>query len=229
MDALRKQQGLKNYYYKKHKTNKYKMKKSILVTIAFSLIVSIGFAQKTDKLSKEEREAARVHYEEKVYPVKKQAHDEFLAGLSAEDKAFLVTKRGEKQALQKETREIQKELQGLKEEGKSKEEVKAAHKTAMEPIKAKQKEFSASMKPFMERNKALIEKSIAPIKDNQEMWKEEQANAKKSPKREDSERAVKKEGKRALNFVLWNGEMKNGKGKGAGQKQGRNGGKSKRR
>jgi hypothetical protein len=218
------------------------MKKSILITIAFSLIVSIAFSQKTTKLSKEEKAEMRTYYEEKVYPVKKQAHDKFLAGLSAEDKAFLETKRGEKKAMQKEARGAKKDLKALRDAGKSKEELKAARKTAMAPIKAKQKEFAVSMQPFMERNKGLIEQSIAPIKDNQDMWKEdkdamldeflsEEDNAKREAKQgkkanKSGDKANKGAGKKQLNFVLWNGEMRKAKGKAKGK--GKEGKKSKK-
>lgn len=210
------------------------MKKSILITLAFSLIATIGFSQKTAKLTKEEKAEMRTYYEEKVYPVKKAAHDQFLAGLSAEDKAFLDTKREEKKSIHKKTRTVQKDLKAQKEAGKSEEELKATRKTAMAPIREEQKAFFASMKPFMERNRALIEKSIAPIKDNQEMWKEdrdamlddflsEEDNAKREAKKtKKAEQSAKKTDKglerKQLNFVLWNGEMKkehpkkNGKG-----------------
>jgi hypothetical protein len=219
------------------------MKKSILITLALSLIVTLAFSQKTEKLSKEEKAEMRTYYEEKVYPVKKEAHNKFLAGLSGDDKAFLETKRGEKKVLHKEVHTAKKDLKALKEAGKSKEELKAARKTAMAPIKAKQQEFVASMKPFMERNQALIETSIAPIKDNQEMWKEDKESmleeflseedsakrdakkAKKSEKSEKSGGKVNKGEKRKLNFVLWSGEMKNGhpKKKGAQGKRSRKG------
>lgn len=210
------------------------MKKSILIIVAFSLIATLGFSQKTEKLTKEEKAEMRTYYEEKIYPVKKTAHDQFLAKLSADDKAFLETKRAEKKSIAKETRVVQKDLKAQKEAGKSKEELKAARKTAMEPIREKQKAFSVSMEPFMERNQALIESSIASIKDNQEMWKEdknalldeflsEEDNAKRAAKKakksEPSAEKVKRgEEKKKLSFVLWNGEMKKGNSKKKGTK-----------
>lgn len=217
------------------------MKKSILITLAFSLIVTIGFSQKTQKLSKEEKAEMRAYYEEKVYPVKKKAHDQFLAGLSADDKAFLETKREEKKRIGKEVRAAKKGLKALREEGESKEELKTAKKEAMTPIREKQKAFAASMKPFMDRNRALIETSIAPIKDNKEMWKDEKdamldeflseednakreaKQAKKAQKRGDKseDQMNKSAGKRSLSFVLWNGEMKK-------SRSAKKGGKSKR-
>ena len=204
------------------------MKKSILITLALSLMVTLAFAQKTDKLSKEEKAEMRAYYEEKVYPVKKAAHDQFIGGLSADDKAFLETKRAEKKSIHKESRAAQKELRSLRKDGKSKEELKAARKTAMAPIKEKQKALAASMEPFMERNKALIETSIAPIKDNQEMWKDEkdamldgflseednakrdakQAKKAKKSEKKSGDKASKGAEKKLLSFVLWSGEMK---------------------
>lgn len=217
------------------------MKKSILITLVLSLIVTLAFSQKTQKLSKEEKAEMRTYYEEKVYPIKKEAHNQFLAGLSADDKAFLETKRGEKKVLHKEARIAKKDLKALKEAGKSKEELKVARKTAMAPIKEKQKALAVSMKPFMERNQGLIETSIAPIKDNKEMWKEErdamleeflsaEDNAKREAKQaEKSEKSGGKANKggerKKLSFVLWSGEMKKKgpKKKGAKGKKSRKG------
>lgn len=208
------------------------MKLSIVLTVLFSLLTTLGFAQKEAKLSKEEKAEMRAYYEEKVYPVKKAAHDKFLAGLSAEDIAFLEAKRAEKKSITKETRVVQKDLKAQKEAGKSKEELKAARKTAMTPIKEKQKAFATSMKPFMERNQALIESSIAPIKDNKDIWKEdkntmldeflsEEDNAKRAEKKakksqktaKSPEKMEKGVEKNKLSFVLWNGEMKKGHSK----------------
>jgi hypothetical protein len=215
------------------------MKKSILITLALSLIVTLAFSQKTQKLSKEEKAEMRAYYEEKVYPVKKEAHNKFLAGLSADDKAFLETKREEKKVLHKEVRTAKKDLKALREEGKSKEELKAARKTAMAPIKEKQKGLAASMKPFMERNQELIEASIAPIKDNKEMWKEEKEamldeflseednakrDAKQAKKSEKPGGKANKGDKKKLSFVLWSGEMK----KKSPKKKGAKGKKSKK-
>jgi hypothetical protein len=220
------------------------MKKSILITLAFSLIVTLGFAQKSDKLTKEEKAEMRAYYETKVYPVKKEAHDQFMKGLSADDKSFLESKRAEKKAIHKESRTAQKELKALRKEGKEKEELKAARKTAMEPIREKQKALAVSMKPFMERNRDLIETSIAPIKDNQDMWKDdkdamlddflsEEDNAKRDAKKakkakksakKPADKANKGVEKKKLSFVLWSGEMKKKQPK----KKGGKGKKSKR-
>lgn len=210
------------------------MKRSILLMVLFSLLTTLGFSQKEAKLSKAEKAEMRAYYEEKIYPVKKAAHDKFLAGLSADDKAFLETKRAEKKTIAKDTRIVKKDLKAQKEAGKSKEELKAARKTAMAPIKERQKALIASMESFMERNQALIESSIAPVKDNQEMWKEdkdamldeflsEEDNAKRAEKKaEKDQKSAKKTDKGAekkkLSFVLWDGEMKKGPSK---QKKGK--------
>jgi len=210
------------------------MKKSILITLALSLIVTFAFSQKTKKISKEEKAEMRAYYEEKVYPVKKAAHDQLLATLSQEDQTFLAQKRVEKKALHEEMKSMRQEMKGLRESGKSREEMDEIRQEKFAPLKEKRIAFMESMKPFMERNEALIKTSMEPMKENREVWKvkkeailaqylsaEEKAKMETCKKERierghrgrnhadrGGQRHEEKRGKGAVRFVLWDGVMK---------------------
>lgn len=154
------------------------MKQVILVILVMSLSLSVVFAQGKHrghhhhpKLSKEAKAALQTFHKETIYPIKKEAHDQFLAGLSQEDKAFLDKKRVEEKALRQEMKAMHQEMKTLRESAKSREEMHALHKEKMAPLREKHKAFMESMKPFMEKNEALVKASMEPIKENRTVWK----------------------------------------------------------
>jgi hypothetical protein len=218
------------------------MKQFILVLLVMSFGLSVVFAQGRHrghkhhhpKLNKEAKAAMHKFHKETVYPVKKAAHDQFLATLSQKDRTFLDQKRVEGKALQQEHRAMHKEMKGLRESGKSKEEMHEMRKEKFAPLRAKRQAFMESMKPFMERNEALIKTSIEPMKENRATWKvkkeaildqylsEEEKTKMESCKKERGERGHRgghhakkgdkkhegRRGKGAVQFVLWDGVMK---------------------
>lgn len=222
------------------------MKQFILVILVISLGLSVVFAQgghrghkhHRPKLNKEAKAALQKFQKETIYPVKKEAHDQFLTNLSQEDQAFLAQKRAEGKALHEEMRALHQEMKELRESGKSREEMHEARKEKFAPLKEKKQAFMESMKPFMEKNKALIQTSMEPMKENHETWKakkkaivdqylseEEKAKMEACKKRKgerghrgehdagkEGKKHVGKKGKRAVRFVLWDGQMKTPKG-----------------
>lgn len=222
------------------------MKQFILVILVLSLGLSVVFAQGErrghkhhhPKLNQEARAALHEFQKETIYPVKKAAHDQFLATLSQEDRRFLEEKRAEGKAMHQEMRALRQEMKGLRERGKSREEMQEIRKEKFAPLKEKRHAFMESMKPFMEKNKALIQTSMEPMKENREAWKakkkaiieeylseEERAEMEACKKqkgegRHRGEHHAGKEGKqhegrkgkKAVRFVLWDGQMKAPKG-----------------
>lgn len=157
------------------------MKKIILVMLVIGLGLSVVFAQgghKSDKhhkhhpkLNKEARAALQKFDKEEVYPVKKAAHNQFLAALSAEDRAFLDQKRVEEKALHQEMKAMHQEMKGLRDSDKTREEMHEMRKEKLAPLREKRSAFMESMKPFMEKNEALVKTSMQPMKENHEAWK----------------------------------------------------------
>lgn len=154
------------------------MKQAILVILVVSLGLSVVFAQGRHKghkhhpkLNKEAKAALHEFHKETIYPVKKAAHDRFLATLSQEDRTFLDQKRAEGEALHQEMKSMHQEMKGLRGSDKSREEMHEVRKEKFAPLKAKRHAFMESMKPFMERNEALIKTSIEPLKENHAAWK----------------------------------------------------------
>jgi hypothetical protein len=183
------------------------------------------------KLCKEAKSEIKTLNKEKIYPAKKAAHDQFLAGLSEEDLAFLDIKRAEEKTLKEAARSIQKKIRALKESGMDREQMREKAKESFAPLKEKRTTFMQSMKPFMERNKESLRAILEPMKEQHEMWKtekkaiidkymtdedrqrmEEQKKKKEEKHAEHPEKSKKKEMHKkhmgAVKFVLWDGEMK---------------------
>lgn len=210
------------------------MKQVLLIVLGLCLFLTASFAQGPHrgkrhhgKLSAEAKAELETFHKEKVYPVKKAAHDKMTATFSAEDLAFLEQKRAEGKALREETRALHKEMKGARKEGASKEEMKAA----FAPMKAKYVAFMESMKPFMERNKDAIAAAGESIKAEQEGWRtekkaildkhlSEEDKAKMAERKERMKERRQKHGEKRgkdrgdfrkmkmVKFVLWDGEMK---------------------
>jgi len=231
------------------------MKKILLMTFSLCLIASLSFAQRPQgphgphkhkhhpKLSKEAKEELKTFQKEKVYPVKKAAHDKFEAGLSSDDLAFLQTKREEGKALKEEGHKLHKQARALKESGMTREQMQEKRKELFAPMKEKHMAFMKSMKPFMERNKELLKGSLEDVNRHKEAWKtekkaimdkhmtteqkEKMAEHKKKheEKRAENPERAKKHGKHkkhfgAVKFVLWDGEMREHKECKKGEKKG---------
>ena len=218
------------------------MKKILFISLGLCLSMNILFAQGPDKgprhhkkhhpkLSKEARAELETLNKEKIYPVKKGAHDKFIAGLTEEDIAFLEQKRAEGKALKEESRAIHKKVRALKDSGMDREQMREKAKESFAPLKEKRMAFMQSMKPFMERNKETLRSILEPMKEQHEIWrKEKKAIIDKYTTDEDrermEERRKKHEEKRAahpekakkhemhkkhmaaIKFVLWDGEMR---------------------
>lgn len=221
------------------------MRQVILIILVMSLGLSVVFAQgkhrghkQHPKLNKEAKAALHKLHKETIYPVKKKAHNQFLATLSQEDQTFLDQKRAEEKALHQEMKSMRQEMKGLRDSGKSRSEMHETRKEKFAPLREKRSAFMESMKPFMERNKALIKTSMEPIKENHEAWKakkeailDQHLSAEEKAKMEarkterakrghggghdahkDGQRQDGKKRKRAVRFVLWDGVMKTPKG-----------------
>lgn len=211
------------------------MKQVLLVILVIGLGLNAVWAQEghkkrhkhPQKLNKEARAALQKFHKEEVYPIKKAAHDQFLAALKQEDRDFLAQKRIEEKALHTEMRLLHKEMRTYKETGKSRDEIRAMRQSKLEPLREKRKALMESMKPFMERNKDLIKESMEPMKANHEAWKAKKeaildkylSEAEQAKRKECKEERKKggahktseghpRKGKRAVRFVLWDGEMK---------------------
>lgn len=218
------------------------MKQFVLIILVLSLGLNVVFAQGEHrghkhhhpKLNKEAKAALQQFQKETIYPVKKEAHDQFLAALSQEDQTFLTQKRAEGKALHQEMRAMRQEMKGLRESGKSKEEIHEARKEKFAPLREKRHALMESMKPFMERNKVLIQTSLEPMKENHAAWKarrraildqhlsEEEKAKMDACKKEKGERGHRgrqdsgkegkrpegRKGKKVIRFVLWDGQMK---------------------
>ena len=213
------------------------MKKILSLGLGLCLMVSAIIAQgphrhhKHPKLPSEARAALKQLHQEKIYPVKKAAHDKFLAGLTEGDLAFLEQKRAEGKALRQERKALRQEAKALKDGGSSRMEIREAMQEKMGPVKEKMKAFMQSMKPFMEKHEALIKGSLQEMKAQRPTWKaEKQAildkyltaeqkermeahKARRAARMERRPESVEGKGDRrkmmhAVKFVLWDGEMK---------------------
>lgn len=225
------------------------MKKIALIVLITVLGLSLVFAQGKrkghkhhhPKWNKEAKAALQKFHQEEIFPVKKVAHDQFLAKLSQEDRVFLDQKREEGNALHQEMKSMRQEMKGLKDSGKSREEMHEMRKEKFAPLREKHKSFMESMKPFMEKNELLVKASMESIKENREAWKtkkeaildqylsEEEKTKRAECKKEGAEKHAHKgrhhghrgekghegrKGKAAVRFVLWDGEMRTPKGEG---------------
>ncbi|MDC0231035.1 T9SS type A sorting domain-containing protein [Aureispira] len=223
------------------------MKKMLVISLALCLCTNLLFAQGEPKgplgphqhkhhpkLSKEAKDELNTYDKEKIYPVKKAAHDKFIESLSSEDLAFLNTKRAEGKAIQRGNRAIHKKVRALKESEMTKEQMHEKMKETFAPMKEKNITFMQSMKPFMERNKDLLMPIMESLKEPHQKWKkekkeiiakhltDEQQEKREINKQKDDKKDAKhpergqkhkmhKKHMGAVKFVLWDGEMKKSK------------------
>lgn len=122
------------------------------------------------KLSCEAKTAVRSWHETNVYPVKKAAHDQFMASLSQDDFNFIEQKRAEMKVLEDEKRAIHQQLRTLKKSGLTKEEMQIKAKEAYAPLKEKHKALMQSLKPFVEQHKESLRATLAPLKEQKATW-----------------------------------------------------------
>ena len=210
------------------------MQKTIaIIAIALFLVMSGLQAQhkngahKHHKGNPEQRTELCTYYEQQMYPILKAEHDKFDAALSPDDYQFLQNKRAEAKQLQA----LHQQVKELIKEGQSKEEAKAAFSTQTKALKDKRKLLVESLQPFIENNKTLINQTKNNLKPYQEKWKidrraiHEKYNsegvAKQDEKRKKRtahfeklseeqklEKAARRENRKVLKFLLWDGEMK---------------------
>ena len=205
------------------------MKKVFVLLVGFLVAMSsTAEAQQKGKakLSKECKTELRTFYQENVYPVKKAAHDNLMAGLSEEDVLFVNDQSGKKMAIREKMKAAKKEARAIRKNGGSKEDVKAKMVELTKPIKAEYKALKESMKPFMDRNQALIEEAMAPFKETRKKWRAEkkiildkclteeqkakrEARKANSKKDKDNKKAKAKKGHGKIRFVLWNDKKEN--------------------
>lgn len=207
------------------------MKKLGLVGLMLVLFTTIIFAQEQEKkrkqkLNPEAKAALKELREKEIYPTRKALYDEFMAQLSAEDKAYLEGKRQEATVLKEKAKAARKQLKADKQAGKE-----VDRKTVFAPIKEQRKALVASMQPFLESKHAALNQVMDALNDHQQKWQEQKIaiikehttaeeqqkmkafKEKKSAKREAmaQENGIDEEQKwlhRAARFVLWDGEMK---------------------
>lgn len=213
------------------------MKKIVSMALGLCFMVSVVIAQgphrhhKHPKLPAEAKAELKQLHQEKIYPVKKAAHDKFLTGLTEEDLAFLEAKRAEGKVLQKARRALKREAKGMRENGQDREAIRTAMQGKMESLKEQAKAFMESMKPFMEKHQELIKGSLEGMKANRQTWQAEKKaildkylteeqkekmgahRARKEARMErHPERAEKGDHRKkmmhAVKFVLWDGEIK---------------------
>lgn len=212
---------------------------SLFALVAF-MAVQVVAQEKAPrpKLNPEAKAALKAFQKEKVYPVRKAAHDQFLASLNDEDRTFLAAKQQEANKIMAEAKSVRKAAKKMKKEEKSREDIKAFRTEAMAPVKEQRKALMESMKPFMERNAAAVKTALESIKPHRETWKKERqaileqhlsAEELAALKARKEERKAKhqarkkgkgakkgkegvgkaqKQGKKATLFVLWDGTCK---------------------
>lgn len=197
------------------------MKNITVMFVAICLMTSTAFAQHRGhkghgKMSAEAKAELKAYNEANVNPVMQQAYNQLVAGLSAEDAAFLTQKRAEKEKMRAASQDARKTFRDAN-KNTDKEVLKAKREEQRKADKAKRKAFNESMQPFIERNKALIDKSMVAVNAKKEEWKtaKRQIIEKYMTEEQKAERAKHKEAHDAKK-----GDKKGkGKGKrGAGKK-----------
>ena len=203
------------------------MKKNILLLMLGLMITTLAFSQrgkkKHHKSNPELKKEMQSYIGKNVVPVLQTAQDEFDAELSAEDLAFVQTKRTEiakKRAEKKANHEAHRaERKAMKEKVKNMtdEEREAFRKEKKGNRKGKKhgefkeerKVMKAAMKSFMERNEALIERTMTSLKPNYETWTTDQKTIFEKHRPADAPKM--KEGKRKGRVGLFGLEMRRGK------------------
>ncbi|MGH1336209.1 MAG: hypothetical protein ACRBFS_08780 [Aureispira sp.] len=204
----------------------------LLMMLLSTMVLAQGQGKKgKSKLSPEAKAALKELQEKEIYPAKKAMYDDFMGQLSAEDKAYLVEKRQEKEALKAEAKAVR---QQLKKDRKAGKEVDS--KTVLAPIREKQKALLIAMRPFLEAQQTTLDGIMRSLEKQQKEWSEKKKaiieqyttaeeqqkiaaqREKKRTKRaarakENGVSAEDKQLMRAAKFVLWDGEMKKKKEK----------------
>lgn len=200
----------------------------LLVVLLTTITLAQGQHRKGKaKLNPEAKAALQELNQKEIYPAKKELHSKFIGQLSAADQSFLEQKRQESKGLEEEAKKIREQMRADKKAGKE-----VDHKTAMAPLRDKRNSLLASMRPFLEAQKAPLEDVMGTLKEQQKVWKakkkailekyttaEEQEKMKaarhdnmnskhKEKAKKDGASEEDKELKRAVRFVLWDGEMK---------------------
>ena len=209
------------------KLKSLKMKKNIVVLMLGLMITTLAFSQrgkkKHHKSNPELKKEMQSYVEKNVVPVLQTAQDKFDAELSAEDLAFVQTKRAgiaKKRAEKKANHEAHRaERKARKEKVKNMtdEEREAFRKEKKQERKLKKggdhraehKAMKTEMKEFMERNKALIESTMTSLKPNYKTWTSEQKAIFEKHRPADAPKM--KEGKRKGRVGLFGLEMRGGK------------------
>ena len=199
------------------------------------MVTTLAFSQRGEKkhhqLNPELKKEMQSYIEKNVVPVLQTSQDEFDAGLSAEDLAFVQAKRAEvakKRAEKKANHEAHRaERKAMKEKVKNMtdQEKEAFRKEQMEKrkgvkhgeFKAERKAMKVEMKEFMKRNEALIKSTMTSLKPNYETWISEQKVIFEKHKPADA--PTMKDGKPKGRVGLFGLEMRRGKH----HKKGRNG------
>lgn len=207
------------------------MKKLGLIGLMLVVFTTLIFAQEQEKKHKHklnpEAKAALVELREKeIYPTKKALYDEFMAQLSAEERAYLEGKRQEAAVIKEKVKTTRKQLKADKEAGKE-----VDLKAVLAPIKEERKALVASMQPFLESKHTALNQVMSTLKDHKQKWQEQKIaiikqyttaeeqekikafREKKQAKREAKakENGIDEEQKwfyKTAKFVLWDGEMK---------------------
>lgn len=207
------------------------MKNLGLIGLLIVFMTTVAFAQGHHrkgkaKLNPEAKAALKELHEKEIYPAKKAMYDDFMGQLSAEDQAFLATKRQENEAIKQEAKTILHQLRADKKAGKE-----VDHKTAMAPIREKREALLTSMKPFLENQQTALEGIMRAMKEQHKEWKakkkaiiEKYTTAEEQQKMEEKRDKMKarmqkkakenglneedKQWRKAARFVLWDGEMK---------------------
>jgi len=207
------------------------MKKLGLVGLMLVLLTTVIFAQEQEKKRKHKlnpaaKAALKELREKEIYPTKKALYDEFMAQLTAEDRAYLDGKRQEAAVIKEKAKTARKQLKADKKAGKE-----VDRKTVLAPLKEERKALVASMQPFLESKHESLNQVMSTLNDHKQKWKEQKVaiikqhttaeeqqkmkafKEKKKAKREAraKENGVDEEQKwfnKATRFVLWDGEMK---------------------
>jgi hypothetical protein len=211
------------------------MKKNIVVLMLGLMVTTLAFSQRGEKEhhqpNPELKKEMQSYIEKNVVPVLQTSQDEFDAGLSAEDLAFVQAKRAEvanKRAEKKANHEAHRvERKAMKEKVKNmtdqekeafrKEQMKKKKGEKHGEFKAERKAMKAEMKEFMKRNEALTKSTMTSLKPNYETWISEQKVIFEKHKPADTPAMM--EGKSKGRVGLFGLEMRSGKH----HKKGRNG------
>lgn len=184
--------------------------------------------QHPHKPNPEMRAALKKHFQEQMYPVLKEKHQQFDAALSATDLKFLNDKRQYASQLRDEKEALHKQGRQYHQSGKTHDEVKAIMHPQMEQLRGKKEALFAEMEPFIQRNNNLINKFVEELKPYHEQWREQRHAIKEQYRPEDAPPPANKDAKcdkpegkgrgnhahstqdktkhRIIRFLLWNGE-----------------------